>query len=186
MIVREEKHFFVQMVADFYEDSRLQYLESLPDGMMYSFFYTRLLLKSVKTEGKLRVSEKVAYNDAMLARVTGINVDIVRPAMGIFEELGLVEIFDDGTIFIVDTPKMVASESKWADYKRKQRNKTDVRELSNECPTDVQSVVGQCPIETETETKTKTDTDTKKERKKENAPEARSSSPSCKGNDFVL
>ena len=69
--------------------------------------------------------------------------------------------------------------------KRKQRNKADVQELSNECPSDVQSGVGHCPTETETETETKTETKT--ERKKENAPAAaRSHSPSDKGNDFVL
>ena len=184
MIVREEKHFFIQMVSDFYEDSRLQYLESMPDGMMYSFFYTRLLLKSVKTEGKLRVSEKVAYNDAMLAKVTGISADTVRPAMEILEELGLIEKQKDGTIFIVDVPKMVASESKWADYKRKQRSKADSQELSNECPIDVQSGVGQCPTETETERKTETKTKTETEREKENAPAA-ARSPSVKNDDLI-
>lgn len=174
MVIREDKYFYAQIVGDFYDDSRMQYLESRPDGLMYSFFYTRLMLKSIKSAGRLRVSEKVAYNEQMLAKVTGMSQEIVGPAMELLQELGLVETAEDGTVIICDFDRLVVSESKWAEYKRKQRSreKEDVQELSKECPMDVRTASGHCP--TETEIKTETETETETERKTERKTEGKS------------
>lgn len=192
MIARDEKYFYAQIVWDFFDDSRLQYIESLPDGLLYSFFYIRLLLRSIKSEGRLRVSEKIPCNDKMLAKLTGFDVDIVSAAMEHLKELELVELWEDGTVYLADFDKFVASESKWAGYKRKQRNKdnedtvsndcpTNVQEVSNDCPNSVQEMSGQCPTEINTEIKTNTNTDTEKER--ENAPGARTRSRSPEKSD---
>lgn len=191
MAIREEKYYYAQITWDFFDDVRLQYLESQPDGQLYSFFYLRLMLRSLKSNGRLRVSEKIACNDAMLARMTGVSESIVSPALEQLEELGLIRREADGTVCICDFMKYVLSESKWAEYKRRSRGEAAacdmaedsgeeytgaVQSASNECPTDVQNVSNECPIytETEKETETKTKTETEKkaktEKERENAP----------------
>ena len=41
----------------------------------------------------------------MLATITNTNVDIVRNAIKVFNELNLMEILDDGTIYMTETQK---------------------------------------------------------------------------------
>ena len=81
----ETKNFWLQMVNDFYDSDRMLYLESRPNGQAFSLLYTKLLLKSVKTGGVLRLSEKLAYNNVMIASFTRIPVEIVDAAMELLD-----------------------------------------------------------------------------------------------------
>lgn len=119
----ETKNFWLQMVNDFYDSDRMLYLESRPNGQAFSLLYTKLLLKSVKTGGVLRLSEKLAYNNVMIASFTRIPVEIVDAAMELLESLDLVEIWEDGTVFLPELENMVGSETIWAGKKRKMREK---------------------------------------------------------------
>ena len=115
----ETKNFWLQMTNDFYDSDRMLYLESQTDGREYCLLYTKLLLKSIRTEGVLRLSEKLAYTDEMIAGFTRIPLEIVRKGMLLLENLGLMEKWEDGTIFLPEIKDMVGSETKWAGYKRK-------------------------------------------------------------------
>ena len=47
------------------------------NGKDYVFFYLALMLESVSTDGYLRFTELVPYNEEMLASITETNIDIV-------------------------------------------------------------------------------------------------------------
>lgn len=105
------------------------------------FFYLKLLCESIDHEGMLRFSEQIPYNEKMLATITNTNVDIVRSATKIFAELGMMDMLDDGTIYMNEVNKMLGSETYWAEKKRIQRDNEkallldNVQQMSNDSPT---------------------------------------------------
>ena len=171
----ETKNFWLQMTNDFYDSDRMLYLESGPEGQMYSLFYTKLLLKSIRTNGVLRLSEKIAYSEDMLAAFTRMPAEVVRGAMERLKSLDLVEVLEDGTIFLPELESMVGSETVWAGRKRRQREKQaelgqeldNVQDVSNEND----ETVGQCPINKRKEKNNKEKTNQSKEKERiEEAP----------------
>lgn len=167
----DKKYFWLKLKRDFFKRHDIQIIEAMPNGKDYILFYLKLLCESVDHEGNLRFSEQIPYNDQMLSTITNTNVDVVRSAIKVFSELGMMDILDDGTYFMSEVQKMIGSETYWAEQKRVQRaKKTGLIEdkewtMSNE--------IGQCPtcpskskrksIEIETELETETESE-KRER----------------------
>ena len=137
-----KKYFWLRLKKDFFKRHDIQIIEAMPNGKDYILFYLKLLCESVDHEGNLRFSEQIPYNDKMLATITNTNVDIVRSAIKIFCELEMMDILDDGTFFMSEVQKMIGYETKWAEKKRKQRQKGDnVPLLSSTCPHDVRQEI---------------------------------------------
>ena len=132
----------------------------MPNGKDYILFYLKLLVESVDHEGSLRFSDAIPYNEEMLSVVTNTNVDIVRSAMKLFAELNMVDVLDEGTIYMNEVQRMIGSETKWAEKKRQYRLKEDnVLALSAPCPVDVRQ-----EIETDIELDKEIDKEGKKSR----------------------
>lgn len=93
----------------------------MQNGKDYVIFYLKLLVESLKYSGRLRFSESIPYSDDMLSTITNTNIDIVRQAIKIFTQLELMEIQDDGTIFLKEVENMTGSETEFAEKKRQYR-----------------------------------------------------------------
>ena len=93
----------------------------MPNGKEYILFYLKLLCESVDHEGSLRFSDQIPYNEDMLAIITNTNVDIVRSAVKVFTELKMMEILDDGTIFMSEVEGMIGSASNTDNANRQRR-----------------------------------------------------------------
>lgn len=117
----EKKYFWLKLKRDFFKRHDIRIVEAMPNGKDYILFYLKLLLESVDHNGSLRFSDTVPYNADMLAIITNTNVDIVRAAMKVFEQLQMIEILDDETIYMLETEKMIGSETAAAERKRRQR-----------------------------------------------------------------
>lgn len=131
-----KKFFWLKLKRDFFKRHDIMVVEGMPNGKDYILFYLKLLCESVDHEGNLRFSTEIPYNEQMLSRITDTNVDIVRTAIKIFCDLGMMEILDDGTFFMRETQKMLGFETEWAkkqrDYRaRKRQEKDNVLSLSD-------------------------------------------------------
>ncbi len=131
--MEEKKRYWLKLDKNFLKNSQMKVLKSMPNGKDYIIFYLSLMLESVETVGHLRFTSLVPYNDEMLAAITETNIDIVRSAVKIFCELGLMQIFDDGTIFMPAVPKMTGKESESAErvreYRKRLKQKEDAKLL---------------------------------------------------------
>ncbi len=105
----EKKYYWLRLKRDFFKRHDIRVIESMPNGKDYILFYLKLLCESVDHEGNLRFSEQVPYNEDMLSVITNTNVDIVRRAIEIFTQLEMMEILDDGTIYMSEVQKMLGS-----------------------------------------------------------------------------
>ena len=125
-----KKYFWLRLKRDFFKRHDIQIIEAMPNGKDYILFYLKLLCESVDHEGNLRFSDQIPYNDQMLATITNTNVDIVRSAIKIFSELGMMEILDDGTFYMHEVQKLLGFETEWAKKKREYREKPKLIEDS--------------------------------------------------------
>jgi predicted phage replisome organizer len=118
-----KKYYWLKLQKDFFKRHDIRIIEDMPNGKDYILFYMKLLVESIGHEGKLRFSETIPYNDSMLATITNTNIDIVRSAVKIFNELDLMNVMDDGTLFLSETSNMLGSVTDWAEKKRVYREK---------------------------------------------------------------
>jgi predicted phage replisome organizer/uncharacterized phage protein (TIGR02220 family) len=102
-----KKYFWLKLKRDFFKRHDIQIIESMPNGKDYILFYLKLLCESVDHEGNLRFSEQIPYNEQMLATITHTNPDIVKSAINTFLELHMMEILDDGTLYMNEVEKML-------------------------------------------------------------------------------
>ena len=107
--MESKKFYWLKLKRDFFKRHDIRIVEEMPNGKDYILFYLKMLVESVDHEGKLRFSDTIPYNEQMLATITNTNIDVVREAMKIFTSLEMIEVIDDGTIFMNETMRMIGS-----------------------------------------------------------------------------
>ena len=139
MAAKDKRFYYIKLDENFYSQDEIKLIKRMPNGLEYIIFYQQLLLKSAKSVGYLRLSDLIPYDEAMLAVLTDTNVDVVKGACKCFIGLGLMTVYDDGTIYMNEIEKYVGSESYWAERKRIQRaekkNLPAPDESVGHCPT---------------------------------------------------
>lgn len=120
-----QKYYYLKLVDNFFDRDEMIILESMPDGYLYSNILLKLYLRSLKNTGKLMFNDRIPYNSTMLANVTRHPVAVVEKAIDIFRQLGLVEILDNGAIYMLDIQDFIGKSSTEADRKRNYRRRID-------------------------------------------------------------
>ncbi len=120
-----KKYYYLKLKENFFEDEKIIMLESLPDGMLYSNILMKLYLRSLKREGKLMISDRIPYNPVALSQITRHSVGDVEKAIKVLQELELIEILDNGAIYMLDIQNFIGKSSTEADRIRSYRKKID-------------------------------------------------------------
>jgi len=121
---KNKKFFWLKLKEDFFESDEIKILESLPNGMAYGNFYLKLLCKSIKNNGVLRLRNIIPYTIEMLSSMTNTNIDIARGAVEKLIALNMIEVLDDGALYMLDIENMIGSETDSAQRMREARAKT--------------------------------------------------------------
>lgn len=131
MADNDKKYYWLKLQRDFFKRHDIRIIEEMPNGKDYILFYLKLLCESIDHNGNLRFSETIPYNENMLSTITCTNIDIVRSAIKVFLQLDMLEILDDGTIFIAEVQKMIgsAANNDNANRQRKFRERQKLKEL---------------------------------------------------------
>src|SRR5699024_8423063 len=124
-----KRYYWLKLNENFFEREEIKVIENMPNGKDYIIFYMKLLLKSIRTEGVLKFREVIPYTPEMLASITNTDIDTVRVAIKMFADLDLMEFWDDGTLFMVETQNMIGSETDSARRMRRLRKKKEHKEL---------------------------------------------------------
>ena len=138
-----KKYYYLRLKDNFFDSDELKILESMKDGYLYSNILLKLYLRSLKNDGKLVVNERIPYNAEMLASVTGHQVGTIKQALSMFKELGLIEVLENGAIYMLDIQNFIGKGSTEADRQRlydrriseerKQNKLTQSRNLEETC-----------------------------------------------------
>ena len=113
-----KKYYYLRLKDNFFDSDELKILESMKDGYLYSNILLKLYLRSIKNDGKLVVNDRIPYNAEMLASVTGHQVGTIKQALSMFKELGLIEILENGAIYMLDIQNFIGKGSTEADRQR--------------------------------------------------------------------
>ncbi|STY39700.1 phage replisome organizer N-terminal domain-containing protein [Leuconostoc mesenteroides] len=135
MADRKKRYFWLQLKEDFFDDDTMSFIEEQPNGIEYSLIYLKMCLKSLKLDGFLhRVvgNTVIPYDIPTLAKLVHSNVDTVRVAMKMFEEIGLVNVLDGGEIYMSQIEEMIGSETEAAKQKRLERARKEIATLSHD------------------------------------------------------
>lgn len=142
-----KKYYYLRLKDNFFDSDELKILESMKDGYMYSNILLKLYLRSLKNDGKLVVNERIPYSADMLASVTGHQVGTIKQALSVFKDLGLIDVLDNGAIYMLDIQNFIGKGSSEADRKREYRQRieidrtnvrTNLRQISEKSPPEIE------------------------------------------------
>lgn len=118
-----KKYYYLKLRDNFFDNDDIAILESMPDGILYSNILLKLYLRSLKNNGKLMFNDRIPYNAQMLSTITRQPVAVIEKSVRIFKEMGLIEVLDNGAIYMLDIQNFIGSSNTEADRKREYRRK---------------------------------------------------------------
>ena len=110
-----KKYYYLKLKDNFYDSEQLIILQNMQDGYLYSDILMKLYLRSLKSDGKLMFNNMIPYTPQVLAQVVRHQVGTVEKALDIFQQLGLIEILDNGAIYMMDIQNFIGKSSTEAD-----------------------------------------------------------------------
>ena len=172
----KKKYYWLRLKRDFFKRHDITIIESMENGKDYILFYLKLLCESVDHEGNLRFSDEIPYNDKMLATITNTNVDIVRTAIEVFTNLGMMDIMDDGTYYMNGVEKMIgeaeqdehtreSARLRAKAYRERKKQALLSQNVSVTLPSRYDNVIHHGEIEKEKEIEIEKEIDKKKDKK---------------------
>ncbi len=78
-------------------------------------------------------NDRIPFNSNMLARVTRHTVGTIEKAMQIFKELGVIEVLDNGAIYMLDIQNFIGESSTEADRIRSYRKRLELEKQEQIC-----------------------------------------------------
>ncbi|WP_270318192.1 phage replisome organizer protein [Lactococcus petauri] len=118
-----KKYYYMRLKENFFDSDEMIILENMDngDGIIYSNILLKLYLRSLKYEGRLMFNERIPFNPQMLSTIVRHPVGVVEKALKAFIDLGLVEIMDNGAIYMLDIQNFIGKTTTEADRKKKYR-----------------------------------------------------------------
>ena len=134
-----KKYFYMRLKEDFFDSEEMVLLETLPDGILYQNILMKMYCRSLKSEGRLMFNNVIPYNAEILAKITRMQVGTVEKALDIFQQMGLIEILDNGAIYMMNIQNFIGESSTEGDRKRDYRSKIEsekklISQSSDKCP----------------------------------------------------
>ena len=120
-----KKYYYLRVKENFYDSDEMIILESMPDGFLYSNILIKLYLRSLKNNGKLMFNDRIPFNSEMLSKITRHPVAVVEKAVSIFKEMNLIDVLDNGAIFMLEIESFIGKSNTEADRKRDYRRRIE-------------------------------------------------------------
>ena len=118
-----KKYYYLKLKENFYDSEEMIILQNMQDGYLYSDILMKLYLRSLKNNGKLMFKDVIPYTPSALAQVVRHQVGTVEKALKIFQDLELIEVLDNGAIYMLDIQNFIGESSTEADRIRNYRAK---------------------------------------------------------------
>ena len=116
-----KKYYYLKLKEGFFDSEDMKLLQAMKDGYMYSDILLKLYLRSLRQEGRLMYRDIIPYTPEMVATITNHQVGTVEKAMKILEQMGFIEILDNGAIYMSDIQNFIGQSSSEGDRKRAYR-----------------------------------------------------------------
>lgn len=141
---------WIKIVTNIFDDEKVRYIESLPNGDESIVIWFRILCLAGKSNsgGLLMMTDRIAYTDEMLASIFQRDIKSVQLALNIFENLEMIERIDNKIYLTnwekhqnIESLEKIRLDTKNRVAKHRERQKAVGL---NECNVTVTSNVTQC------------------------------------------
>lgn len=135
-----KKYYYMRLKENFFDSDEMVVLESLPEGVLYSNILLKLYLKSLKNNGYLMINECIPYDANMISKVLKQPIGIIKDALNAFKALGLIDVLDNGTIYMSNIELFIGKSSTEGERKKAARLKLSqgYGQLSDKCPPEIE------------------------------------------------
>lgn len=116
-----KRYYWLKLKNDFFDQKEIKLLRKIAGGDTYTIIYLKMLLKSLKDDGKL-FYEAIGDDFAEeLALDIDEDVENVQLTLSFLESKGLLEVVEEDEYFLNKVPEMLGSESYSAERMRRLR-----------------------------------------------------------------
>ena len=124
-----KKYYYLKLKEGFFDSDDMKLLQAMKEGYLYSDILLKLYLRSLRQEGRLMYRDMIPYTPDMIAAVTNHQVGTVEKAIKTLEQMGFIEILDNGAIYMTDIQNFIGQSSSEADRKRSYRKSIEAEKL---------------------------------------------------------
>lgn len=98
---------WIKLSMKMFEDEKIKLIEHMPEADTMLVIWIKLLSQAGKSNdhGYIYLSEKIPYTDEMLSTIFNRPLNVVRMALAVFREFGMIEINEDNFISICNWEK---------------------------------------------------------------------------------
>ncbi len=133
-----KRYYWLKLKADWFSDKRIKKLRSIAGGDTHTIIYLKMMLLSLKDEGKLYF-EGVEDNFASeIALALDEDTENVKLTLGFLQRHGLIELCNDCEYQLTEVPTIIGSETASAMRVREHRERkkqTDGNDRLLQCNT---------------------------------------------------
>ena len=146
---------WIKVCTDIFDDDKILLIESMPkaDSLLVIWFKLLCFAGKQNNDGVFMLNEKKPYTDKMLATIFHRPVNIVKSALEVFEQFGMVEVVN-GTYTIPNWEKhqnldrleqaREKTKQRVQKHREKQKNISDCNADVTECNADCNADVTEC------------------------------------------
>ena len=112
---------WIKITTDIFDDEKILMIESMPSADSIIVIWLKLLTFAGKqnNDGVFLMSNRIAYTDEMLACIFRRDINLVRLALQIFQQFGMIEIIEK----VITIPNWNKHQSLDAYEKKKERDR---------------------------------------------------------------
>ena len=176
MMAKNKKYYWLKLKDDFFTQKEIKRLRKIAGGDTYTIIYLKLLLLSLKNEGRIYFDGIGDNFTDELSLELDEDEENIQITLNYLKSKKLLEIIEDDELYLSNIASMIGSETDSAIRKRRQRDKEklpnrDVVTLDKDIVTN-KSRVGHTEIEIEIEKDIDIDIEQEQEKETSDAPAA--------------
>lgn len=99
---------YLELKEDFFNSECVLIIEDMKDGYLYINILLKLYLKTMKYGNRLLIHDNIPCNAETIATLTRHQVEMVKEALQVFQDLNLIEISEHGTVSVKDVQKYIS------------------------------------------------------------------------------
>jgi predicted phage replisome organizer/uncharacterized phage protein (TIGR02220 family) len=130
---------WIKLSTTMFDDEKIRLIQAMPESDAIIVIWVRLLTLAGKTnaDGQIYISESMPYNEEMFSTLFNKPVNTIRLAIDTLKRFGMIDIFENGTIFVNNWEKhqniegMDKIKLQNAERAKKYREKKKIKQLKN-------------------------------------------------------
>lgn len=116
-----KRYYWLKLKADFFQDTTIKFLRTLPEGDTLIIIYLKLQCMSLKNEGIVKHTGLFPAIEEEIALAIDEDIKLVKIVIRALLQAGAIEIWEDQTLYLTAMQELIGSETDAAQRVRKHR-----------------------------------------------------------------